>query len=117
MMHYIRIALYTFEPDTVDEVIQRAEAGMLPILHRQPGFVAYSVIKTGETSALSLSIWESREQAEAAIQVAASWVRQNIAGMVETVQNYIGEAAFTSDTTLPTGGMIAIRQFLGHFHP
>ena len=97
-MHYIRVALYTFEPDIVDEVIQRAEAGMLPIFHRQPGFVAYSVIKTGETSAISFTVWQSREQAEAAIQVAASWVRQNIAEMTESVHNHVGEVAFFSSS-------------------
>ena len=116
-MHYIRIALYTFEPDIVDEVIQRAKAGMLPIFHAQPGFVAYTVIKTGETSVISLSVWESRVQAEEANQVAAKWVRENIAGMVETEEAHVGEVAFSSDTALPTGGMIAIRQFFGHFHP
>ena len=116
-MHYIRIALYTFEPDTVDEMIRLAEDGMFPLFCRQPGFVAYSVIKTDEKSAISLSVWESREQAEAAIKVAALWVRQNIAEVVGPVQNYVGEVAFTSDTALPRGGMIAIRQFLGHFHP
>ena len=118
-MHYIRIALYTFEPDTVDEVIKQAETGMSPLFRSQPGFVAYSIIKTGETSAISLSVWESREQAEEAIQVAASWVRHNqkIAEVVGQVYNYVGEVVFTSDTTLPRGGVIAIRQFLGHFHP
>ncbi len=69
----------------------------LRIWHR-PGFVAYSVIKTGETSAISLTVWESREQAEAAIQDAASWARQNVAEMIESVQNHVGEVAFTSDT-------------------
>jgi len=97
-MHYIRIALYTFASGTVDEVIRRAETGLLPTFRSRPGFVAYSVIKTGETSAISLTLWESREQAEAAIQDAASWARQNVAEMIESVQNHVGEVAFTSDT-------------------
>jgi heme-degrading monooxygenase HmoA len=95
-MQHVRVALYTFKSDTIDEVIRRAETGMLPTFRRQPGFVSYSVVKTGDNSAISITVWQSREQAEAAVQTAASWVRENIASMVETVQNHIGDLAFFS---------------------
>ncbi len=95
-MQHVRTALYTFKPGTTDEVIRRAQEGMLPTFRRQPGFVAYGVVKTGENSAISLSFWQSREQADAAVQVAASWVKDNIAEMVESVQNYVGDLAFLS---------------------
>ena len=61
-MQHARVATYQLKPGTADEVIRRAQAG----------FVAYGLVKTGEDSAISISVWQSEEQAIAAVQVAAS---------------------------------------------
>jgi len=75
-MQHVRVAIYQFKPGKADEAIRRAEAGAFPMYRGQPGFVGYGLIKTGEDSGISLSVWQTREQAEAAIQLAASWVRE-----------------------------------------
>ena len=97
-MAHIRVAVYTFKPGTVDEVIKRAEAGMLPLFRGQPGFIAYDVAKTGDDRGVSVSTWESAEQAQAAIQVAAGWVKENLADSVVAVENHVGELGFSSRT-------------------
>jgi heme-degrading monooxygenase HmoA len=97
-MQHVRVALYRVKPGNMDEIIRRAEAGMLPTFRSQPGFVAYGLVITGEDSAISITIWQSEEQANAAVKVAASWVRDNIAEMVESVQNHIGNLALFSST-------------------
>ena len=97
-MHHARVALYRVKPGNVDEIIRRAEAGMLPTFRSQPGFVAYGLVITGEDSAISITIWQSEEQANAAVKVAASWVKDNIAEMVESVQNHIGNLALFAST-------------------
>jgi alpha-L-fucosidase len=56
------------------------------------------MVKTGEDSAISISFWHSRQQAEAATQAAAAWVKDNLAGLSESVQNYIGDLSFFSAT-------------------
>ncbi len=98
-MQHVRTALYQCKPGTIDEVLRRAEAGMLPTFRQQPGFVAYGIVKTGESSAISLSFWQSQEQAEAAVKVAASWVKENIAEMIESVQNHVGDLSFFSSVS------------------
>jgi hypothetical protein len=60
-------------------------------LERQPGFVAYEVVKTGEDSAIFINTWETQEQAEAAVQSAAQWVRDNVAARILSVETYVGE--------------------------
>lgn len=95
-MQHVRVAIYQVKPGTVDEVIRKAQEGMLPTFRSQPGFVAYAGVKTGETSLISLSFWQSQQQAEAAVQVAASWVKDNIAQAVESVQNHVGDLAWFS---------------------
>jgi heme-degrading monooxygenase HmoA len=97
-MQHVRVAIYQFKPGKADEAIRRAEAGAFPMYRGQPGFVGYGLIKTGEDSGISLSVWQTREQAEAAIQLAASWVRENVAELIESVQNHVGDLAFFSST-------------------
>ncbi|HVC34751.1 MAG TPA: antibiotic biosynthesis monooxygenase [Chloroflexota bacterium] len=94
-MPYARIAVYTFKPGQVDEVIRLAKEGMLPIFQRQPGYRRYHVIRTGDDSAISMSSWETKQVADAAVQKAADWVKANVADKIATVQNYVGEVAFS----------------------
>jgi heme-degrading monooxygenase HmoA len=95
-MQHVRVAIFKFKPGSVDEAIRRAEAGMLPTFRQQPGFIAYGAMKTGPDSGISFSFWQTREQAEAAVQVSAAWVKENIAELTESVQNYVGDLAFFS---------------------
>lgn len=101
-MQHMRIAVYKFKPGSMDEVVRRAETGMLPTFRKQPGFVAYGILKTGADTAVSISAWQTREQADAAVGVAASWVKENIAEMTESVQNHVGDLAFFS-SVVPVG--------------
>src|SRR2546423_6193354 len=101
-MQHIRLAVYKIKSGMVDEVARKAEAGMLPIVRNQPGFVAYGIIKEGADRAVSLSVWETREQAEKAVQVAAAWVKDNIADITESVENHVGDLAFFS-SKMPVG--------------
>src|SRR5215472_2965991 len=96
-MQHVRVAVYKFKPGTVDEVARRAETGMLPTFRSQSGFVAYGIVKTGADEAVSLSVWETQQQAEKAVQVASTWVKDNIADMMTgPVQNHVGDLAFFS---------------------
>ncbi len=94
-MPYIRVAIDKFHPGAADEVINRVRPGLLPILARQPGFVAYEVVKLSDDSAIFINTWQTMEQAEAAAQSAAGWVRENVASLIESVETYIGELAVT----------------------
>ena len=71
-----RMATYSFSGDG-QELARRAEEGILPILQSQPGFKAYSVA-IGDGEVLSMSVWETRADAEAGSEVVASWVAENM---------------------------------------
>ncbi|MGO8949087.1 MAG: antibiotic biosynthesis monooxygenase [Ktedonobacterales bacterium] len=97
-MQHTRVAIYKFSSGTADEAIAKAKAGLLPIYQAQPGFVGYGVVKTGDDAGVSISIWQTQDQAQAAVQTAGSWVQANIAGMVESVQNLVGDLVFFSSS-------------------
>ena len=68
---------------TTDEVAQRAVAGVGPILKETPGFRAYYVFEDREGGGTSVSLFESREAAEAANEKAVAWLRENLADLTD----------------------------------
>jgi hypothetical protein len=93
-MGYLRVATYTINKGTFREIADRAQEGMLPTFKRQPGFIRYGLADLGDKSCLSISLWETHDQAEAAVPVAANWVRDNMADRVELRSSHVGDLAF-----------------------
>jgi hypothetical protein len=82
--------IYSFEGDA-QEVTEKARAGILPIFTRQPGFIAYgTIIQNGKI--VSMSAWNSEDDARAADAAAKQWVSENMVATV--VDSYFGEYAW-----------------------
>ncbi|HEX6477705.1 MAG TPA: antibiotic biosynthesis monooxygenase [Ktedonobacteraceae bacterium] len=79
---YAVIRRLKVQPGTFDEVAQRDESGLVPILRNVPGFVEFDLVQVGEDVGLSITVFETQEQAEEANRRAADWVKQNIAPLV-----------------------------------
>ena len=67
------------QPGVFDEVVQRDESGLVPILRSVPGFVEFDLVQVGEDVGVSIIVFETQEQAEEANRRAADWVKQNLA--------------------------------------
>jgi hypothetical protein len=93
-MSHVRIGVYTVTAGTAEEVGDMAREGMLSVFRGQPGFQAYGLAETGEGKVVSVSLWDSGEQAEQANELAASWVRDNIADRVRLESTQIGDFLF-----------------------
>src|SRR5215212_7839186 len=75
-MPYGRCVIYSFTGDE-QEVIEKSRAGVLPILKKQPGFIAYGVI-VQDGKIFSTSAWDSEADAKAADDAARGWVDDNM---------------------------------------
>jgi len=93
-MQAIRIAKYKVIKGTFPELAEEAKGGMLTTFKTQPGFLRYGLADTGEDTCVSISVWETRAQADAATPVAAEWVRDHLADRVEIRSNEVGDLAF-----------------------
>ncbi len=93
-MEYLRIASYEINKGTFWEIAETAKTGMLPTFQEQPGFVRYGLADLGDNKCVSISMWETREQAEAAAPVAAAWVREHLGDRIVLRTNTVGELAF-----------------------
>ena len=100
-----RMATYSFSGDA-DDLARRAEEGILPILESQPGFKSYSVA-IGDGEVLSLSVWDTRADAEAGNEVVASWVAENMAGEIDVINVRYAEIKLSTTLGVSTASTAA----------
>ncbi len=93
-MQHLRIATYEITKGSFQEVADSAKTGMLRKFQDQPGFVRYGVADMGDKKCVSISLWETRDQAMAATPVAASWVKENLSDRIALRSDYVGDLAF-----------------------
>jgi heme-degrading monooxygenase HmoA len=94
---HARVAFYRLRSGTFEQVVRAVEApgGLLEIFGGRPGFQSYELIETG-AGLVSVSHWDSSEQADAATRVAASWVAEHIDSLVKLQQSDTGEVVLSS---------------------
>jgi len=97
-MQHVRIATYDIKEGSFQELADVAQQGMLRTFREQPGFIRYGLADIGDRKAVSVSLWETRKAADAAVPVAERWVRENIATKVALTKNQIGDLAFFEGT-------------------
>jgi hypothetical protein len=90
-MPYGRCVVYTYSGD-VQDLIERAREGILPIFKQQPGFLAYGVMVQGD-QLVSMSAWNSEGDAKGADEAAKDWVSKNAADM-NAVSSVMGDYAW-----------------------
>lgn len=67
---------------SVDEAIKRVEEGLAPHLSTTPGFVAYYAIKYEDGDIGSVTVYDSKENAEASAVDAIKWVKTNLSDIL-----------------------------------
>ena len=80
---------------SIQEFGRRAEQGLGPILRANPGFRGYYLMDCGDGSGFSISVFESREAAEAIRDHALGWID-------ETLPDFTAESSELTVGTLIT---------------
>jgi hypothetical protein len=60
----------------VNEIDSLAKSDLIPVLKSQPGFISYSILDLGSEAVASISIFETREQADGANASARNMVQK-----------------------------------------
>lgn len=80
-----------------DEVIQKVQAGLLPTLKNFPGFINYYATKFEDGDLGAVSVFATKEQADAATESTTSWIKQNLAAHLPTEPMVLrGEVLFNA---------------------
>ena len=97
-MQHVRIATYEIRAGSFQELAAAAREGMLRTFQDQPGFIRYGLADLGDRKLVSLSLWETRKDADASVPVAERWVRENVASRVDLRSTQVGDLAFFEGT-------------------
>jgi hypothetical protein len=98
MQQHVRIATYEIRAGSFEELAKSAREGMLRTFQDQAGFIRYGIADLGDRKLVSLSLWETRKDADASVPVAERWVREHLANKVELKSTQIGDMAFFEGT-------------------
>jgi heme-degrading monooxygenase HmoA len=93
-MEHVRIATYGIKQGSFQEIAEQAKSGLLRKFQDQPGFIRYGVADLGDKTCLSITLWETRKEADESVPVAANWVRESIGDRVELRTTQVGDLAF-----------------------
>ena len=102
IINHVHIGIYKITEGSYSDIVEYAQHRLAPFKRDVPGFVSYSLTDVGDGRFVSVSIWEMREQAEAAKSMVAEWIRSpNLADSIALEEDLIGEmttlAAFVQD--------------------
>jgi quinol monooxygenase YgiN len=97
-MQYTRVAAITAKPGQLRDFLRTLEEELLPAYRALPGFVAYTVAKTGESTGIAFGIWETREQAEESIKTSDRWMKEGSGRMLDSLHNNAGDLKFIALT-------------------
>ena len=75
---YASVRTYRGPADQMDELLHIADQEFVPKLSEQPGFCAYEMIDCGEGWLVTVSCFNSPEQAEESAELAAEFVRDRL---------------------------------------
>ena len=100
-MHYTRLSTYDVVKGDFNELTGLAEKGIVPMFAKEPGFVDYGLLDTGDHKVVAISIWETREAANKSASTAATWIKENMADRVRLVTTQIGNLALFRGVPVP----------------
>jgi heme-degrading monooxygenase HmoA len=94
---HARVAFYRVQSGTFEQVVETVEApgGLLEIFRARPGFQSYELVAT-PVGLVSVSHWETSEQADDATRAAAAWVAEHLDDVLKLQQSDTGEVVLSA---------------------
>ena len=80
---YVAVRRYKVKAGSMDEIVRSAKEGFVPLISQAPGFMAYYGVDAGNDIAITISIFQDQAGADESIRLAADYVKQNLAALVE----------------------------------
>ena len=74
---------------SVDELMHKLDKEFIPIINKEPGYIAYYVIDSGDGVVTAISMFEDEATSQVSNQRAEDWVTENLGPMVPGKANVI----------------------------
>lgn len=80
---YIAIQKYYIIAGSCDEFMQRVQGGFVPIISQMPGFISYYAMQVRNDEVVTISIFETKVEAEEYTPRMSEWFQKNIAWLIQ----------------------------------
>ena len=87
---YATVRCYRLDEGDMDEAMHRVDAEFADRLAREPGFVAYECIRTGDDGLCTVTICREEAATERSNELAAEFVRDSLSDMKFTRTDMMG---------------------------
>jgi hypothetical protein len=77
---YASIRRYRLRTGSMEDLMDRVDAGFAEEISMQPGFCSYEAIDCGDGEVTTISVFRDGEEAEASRELAQRWTEKNLAG-------------------------------------
>jgi hypothetical protein len=96
---YASVRSYRSDAAKMDELLRIADEKFVPRVSDMDGFCGYQMIDGGDGRLITISCFESMEQAEASIEKAAEFVREDLADYdIERLDAVSGDVRVSVET-------------------
>ena len=79
---HMAIRQYPIAWGKLDETLRRTRAGFVPLVRGMPGFVAYHVMDPGDTTLITVSLFETEDGGNECTRRATEWVAEFLGDLV-----------------------------------
>ena len=97
-------AVRRYRTSDIDALVRKVEDEFSPQVQGVDGFVGYYVIDGGDGTAASVTVGETEQAVEQTTQLAADWVRESAADLVDgSPEVTAGEVRVRAERSAPGG--------------
>lgn len=117
---YAVMQRYHFDPKASEEINRHIQEGVVRLIQKAPGFVAYYWLDTGEGAGVSLSVFEDKAGAEEAVRLAASYGQKQLAALLgrpSITQGEVRTHGWRAELVQLNNGAYPLEFFSTHSHP
>ncbi len=86
---HARIGFYTARPGDLDLVLDRARDEVIPMLESEAGFRRYTIVRTGPDMLVSITGWDTHDEAQMAARRLSAWVAEVMGEALASVENHV----------------------------
>lgn len=76
--------------ESLDGLVQKAEAELVPLLRKQQGFIHFEGVVTDDDTLILIHTWESKESADKGVRPLVPWLLRNAATKVKLISRHGG---------------------------
>jgi heme-degrading monooxygenase HmoA len=75
---FTSIRKYSVRRGSAEELARRVQEGFVPLIRQMPGFRSYYLLDGGPDVLITISTFDSVDEAVASNEISADWVRNNV---------------------------------------